>query len=153
MRFSRTIIYLSLSLAWSSAMSAEQNTESDPTVDLPKMGVSTDWLGSSEKSGDYTRPQMNTATRLGLSIRETPQSISVISRQVIDDFKLETVTDVVNTATGGSSRALDSSRGSFSARGFDITNLQIDGVPTAWEGGYSAGETMTELKLFVVQQV
>lgn len=122
--------------------------ESQETVSLPTMGVSSSWLGNTESTGEYTIPQMNTATRLGLSIDETPQSVSVISRQVIDDFKLETISDVVNTATGVSAKLNDTSRQSFSARGFAINNLQIDGVPTAWEGGYSAGETMTDTVIY-----
>lgn len=121
---------------------------SSESVSLPTMGVSSRWLGDTESSGEYTIPEMNTATRLGLSINETPQSVSVISRQVIDDFKLETINDVAKIATGVSSKLSDSSRSRFSARGFDINNLQIDGVPTVWEPGYDAGETLTDTAIY-----
>lgn len=103
---------------------------------------------TTEGTDSYTTDSMNTATRLSLPIRQTPQSVSVITRQVIDDMALDSITDVVNMTTGVSSKALDSSRSGFSARGFDITNLQIDGVPTTWTSGWSAGETEMDTVLY-----
>ncbi|WP_235263694.1 TonB-dependent siderophore receptor [Nitrincola sp. A-D6] len=103
---------------------------------------------STEETGSYTTYSMNTATRLGLSIRETPQSVSVVSRQLIDDMQLESLTDVVNTTTGLTSSQQDSQRHVFSARGFRIKNYQIDGVSTTWESGYSAGESQMDTILY-----
>jgi len=40
---------------------------------------------TTESSGSYTTVSMNTATKLPPSIRETPQSVSVITRQRMDD--------------------------------------------------------------------
>ncbi|AFJ03011.1 Putative OMR family iron-siderophore receptor precursor [Methylophaga frappieri] len=156
MRSNPTFLAASISLLIAQSAFAEvdtQNNQQNPsttseTVSLPTMGVSGTGFISSEATGEYTTARTNTATRLGLSLRETPQSVTIISRQVIDDFQLETITDVVKTATGVSSKMLDSSRQSFSARGFAITNLMIDGVPTTWEGGYSAGETQTDTAIF-----
>lgn len=116
---------------------------------LPAVTVSEKYISdTTEGTGSYTTHAMNTATRLGLSIRETPQSVSVISRQMIDDMKLESLTDVVNTVTGVTSSNLDSSRNSFSARGFGIDNYQIDGVPTTWEAGWAAGESQMDMVLY-----
>lgn len=146
MHFVKTLIASSIGfLAIQPALAEEQESEA---ISLPKMGVSADWTGASEHTGEYHVNQMNTATRLGLSVKETPQSVSVITRQLIDDFELETITDVVNLATGVSAKANDSSRFNYSARGFAINNLLIDGVPTTWESGYSAGETMTDTVLY-----
>ncbi|EHJ93433.1 TonB-dependent siderophore receptor [Vreelandella boliviensis] len=128
-----------------------QEAENDETINtLPTVQVTGEYLrdASTEGTGSYTTDSMNTATRLGLSIRETPQSVSVISRQLIDDMQLESLTDVVNTTTGLTSTQQDSQRHVFSARGFEINNYQIDGVPTAWESGYSAGESQMDTILY-----
>ncbi len=103
---------------------------------------------TTEGTESYTTDSMNTATRLSLPIRQTPQSVSVVTRQMIDDMALESITDVVGVTTGVTSKALDSSRSGFAARGFDITNLQIDGVPTTWSSGWAAGETEMDTVLY-----
>lgn len=57
--------------------------------------------GITEGSGSYTATgPSGTATGLALSLRETPQSITVMTRQRMDDFKLETLTDVLEQAPG-----------------------------------------------------
>lgn len=129
--------------------SSSDTSSAVDSVTLAPVQVSATGIGNTtEGTNSYTTGSMNTATRLGLSIRETPQSVSVITRQMIDDMQLESLTDVVNTVTGVTSTNQDSSRNSFSARGFAINNYQIDGVPTTWEGGYSAGESQMDTVLF-----
>ena len=83
---------------------------------------------STEHTGSYTTKQMATATRMGLSIRETPQSISVVTRQRMDDMGLNSLAEVLVQSTGVTVQENDSERTSFSARGFSIGNYQIDGV-------------------------
>jgi outer membrane receptor for ferric coprogen and ferric-rhodotorulic acid len=113
------------------------------------VGASSFGLGrTTEYSESYTTEEMSTATRLGLSIRDTPQSVSVIPRQLMNDMQLESVTDVVNTSVGITSKAQDSERNNFSARGYDIDNLQVDGIATTWSSGYSAGETSTDTIIY-----
>ena len=150
MSFTKTVIATSLGLFSLQPALADTATPQDTkaALSLPKIGVSGEWYGASEHTGEYRVNQMNTATRLGLSVKETPQSVSVITRQIIDDFELETITDVVKLAPGITAKENDSSRFNYSARGFDINNLQVDGVPTTWESGYSAGETMTDTVLY-----
>src|SRR5690606_38615527 len=67
-----------------------------------------------------------------LTLRETPQSVSVITRQRMEDQGLTQLSDVVNQTTGmvfqsGGSSQSDSA--TFYARGFAVDNYQIDGVP------------------------
>lgn len=99
--------------------------------------------------GSYVvNDRLDTATGLGLTLQETPQSVSIITFQRIEDQDLRSLTDVINYAPGVSSKAFDSSRNAFSARGFDVDNYQIDGIPVQWDGGASAGETQTDLALY-----
>ncbi|TCK07473.1 TonB-dependent siderophore receptor [Marinobacterium mangrovicola] len=96
---------------------------------LPLMTVTSDSLGSStEGTGSYTTGTLTTATKLGLSARETPQSVSVITRQKMDDFQLNDLQDVLANTTGLSANYQDSDRTVFKSRGFEISNYQINGV-------------------------
>lgn len=99
--------------------------------------------------GKYTTPdKLDSATGLGLSVRETPQSVSVMTFQRIEDQNLKSLTDVVNNATGVSAKERDSSRYWFTARGFEIDNYQLDGVPIAWTPGGEAGESQTDMSIY-----
>ena len=154
-RFPRSLLTVSLSLAalhatpvWSQA---SDGTAEQERIQLEAVTVTAESAGASpvtEGTGSYTTEATRTATRLTLAPRETPQSVSVITRQVMDDFAVESITDVVNMTTGVSSKAFDSSRNGFSARGFDITNLMVDGVPTTWSAGWAAGETQMDTLLY-----
>ncbi|ALM54842.1 ferric-rhodotorulic acid transporter [Halomonas huangheensis] len=78
----------------------------------------------------YTRRSTSAGTRLELSPREVPQSISTITQQRIQDQNLETIEDVLANTTGISTRSIDSNRIDFYARGFRINSYQYDGIPT-----------------------
>lgn len=99
--------------------------------------------------GAYTaNERIDTATGLGLTLQETPQSVSVMTIQRMEDQNLQTLTDVINNAPGVSAKVSDSSRDRYSSRGFTINNYQLDGVPVAWSGGYNAGESQTSTAIF-----
>ncbi|MEG2031683.1 MAG: TonB-dependent receptor plug domain-containing protein, partial [Janthinobacterium sp.] len=55
---------------------------------------------STEGSNSYTTPATASATGLVLSLRDTPQSVSVITRQRMDDQDLLTVRDVLRNTPG-----------------------------------------------------
>jgi outer membrane receptor for ferric coprogen and ferric-rhodotorulic acid len=71
------------------------------------------------------------ATGLDLTPRETPQSLTVITREQIDDQAASTIAEVLEYTTGLSVKRVDRGRNLLSARGFDITNFQLDGLPFA----------------------
>lgn len=86
---------------------------------------------TTENTGSYTTGSMNTATKLPLSIRETPQSVSVITRQRMDDQGMNDLNDVVKYAPGVTLHKTASDRQEFLARGFKIDNVMYDGLPTS----------------------
>lgn len=99
--------------------------------------------------GRYTLPdRIDTATGLGLTIRETPQSVSVVTAQRIIDQNLTSVRDVIENGVGVAVNETDDVRNSFFARGFEIRNTQIDGVPTAWALGGDRGETIADVSIY-----
>ncbi|WP_083651948.1 TonB-dependent siderophore receptor [Pseudomonas sp. PA27(2017)] len=86
---------------------------------------------TTDGTGSYTTGSTSTATKLPLTLRETPQSVSVISRQRLDDQNLTQLTDAVRQAPGlslhqGGNSGSDSSP--IYSRGFEVENYQIDGV-------------------------
>ncbi|MEL0168560.1 MAG: TonB-dependent siderophore receptor [Pseudomonadaceae bacterium] len=101
-----------------------------------------------EDTGSYTTEAARTATPLSLSPRETPQSVTVVTQQKIEDQDLGTVLDVVNNTVGISVNRYETSRAQFNARGFNINALMIDGVPTIWEQPWSSGEIFSSLAMY-----
>ena len=88
---------------------------------------------TTEGTGSYTTRSMNTATRLDMSVRETPQSISVVTRQQMDDLNLQSVEQIVNITPGLSLNRNGTDRSSIYSRGFAISNFTEDGLTMASE--------------------
>lgn len=100
-------------------------------------------------TGRYTvDEQIDTATGLGLSVRETPQSVTVITQQRIKDQNLSTIGDIVRNTAGVSIVEVDDVRNVFNARGFEIKNYQIDGVPLSWSLAGDSGETVADVSIY-----
>jgi outer membrane receptor for ferric coprogen and ferric-rhodotorulic acid len=100
-------------------------------------------------TGRYTLPdKIDTATGLGLTVRETPQSVSIVTAQRIIDQNLISVADVINNAVGVSVNEFDDVRNTFFARGFEIRNTQVDGVPAAWTLAGGNGETSIDMSIY-----
>lgn len=99
----------------------------------------------SEGSDDYGVRTQRTATRLELSQRETPQSISVVTRAQIEDFQLNDVNALLTTVPGVSVLTSDTDRIYYSARGFDIQTFQIDGVGLPFSFGIQTGSIDTAI--------
>jgi len=116
------------------------------TTSMPQVQVQAQKLG--DAVGSYTIGRTRTATPLDMSLRDTPQSVSVITQQRIEDQGLLTITDVANNVTGVSVNQYETHRASFTARGFEVTNLQIDNIPTTWDAAWSAGEVLGSLALY-----
>lgn len=116
--------------------------ESNESLTLPTVKVAGLRDPATEGTGSYTTHSTDTATGLGLSFRETPQSVSVLTRSQIDDFGLITLDDAVRNITGlVMQKGYDAGdSGSFSARGFPVSNLMLDGLPisTGANGTFNA---------------
>lgn len=96
-----------------------------------------------EGSQDYTIPGQTTATRMNLSLRDTPQSVSVVTRAQIEDFQLNDVNTLLGTVPGINVQAGETDRVYFSARGFDIQTFQVDGIGVPFAFGIQTGSIDT----------
>lgn len=117
-----------------------------PVGQLPVVRIKarTDPL-TTEKTDRYGAAASSTATRLALSARETPQSVTVVTRARMDDFGLLNANDVLASTTGVSVDVVETDRTYFNARGFDISNFQVDGVGLPFTNGDQLGDIDTAL--------
>ena len=74
------------------------------------------------------------ATGLTMELNETPQSISVISAEQIKNFAANSINTALKMATGITVEQGETTRTSYTSRGFDIKSTQVDGVglPNSW---------------------
>ena len=84
--------------------------------------------GTTEGTGSYTTRASSTATKLNLSPRETPQTLTVVTRQKMDDFALTSIDDVLGSASTISTQKRGGDGSFFYSRGFRLQS-QYDGIP------------------------
>lgn len=110
----------------------------DKTIILKKEGSNIENLkevslienADTENSGSYTLDSTNTAIGLDLSLRQTPQSVSIMSNQLIQDLSLNDVDEALQY-TPGINMNTDTGRTRIQSRGFYIDNIQEDGIASS----------------------
>lgn len=107
-----------------SAIPVARSLTSDP--------VATEGTRSYTATGPTT-----TATGMALALRDTPQSVSIITRQKMDDQNVLSLDDIARTATGITYTKIGTDRSTYYARGSEITDIQYDGIPTNISESYS----------------
>ncbi|RXR00323.1 TonB-dependent siderophore receptor [Pseudoxanthomonas composti] len=109
-------------------------TSGNAPVELDHLRVEGHRDASTEGSDSYTAGVARSSAKLDLSLRDTPQSVVVISRQQIVDRNLQSFQDVTDTVAGFNSPTWDTERTYISARGFEIDYYRVDGIPTEYTG-------------------
>ena len=138
---SRNLLAMAVCMATLTPVLADDSSDAQEkpkgaTLELGATAITNTQLGSTTEGTDsYTTGSMSTATKLPLTLRETPQAVTVITRQRMDDQAMTSINDVVRATPG---LYLDYSSGpgrqAYSARGFNIDNLMYDGIPTGYNG-------------------
>ncbi len=134
-RLSLAITLLATSHAWADSPATEETV-----LDTVQVTANTLAPVASEQTGSYTVKKSSSATRMTMSLKETPQAVSVVTRAKIDDFKLNSVNDLLDTVTGINVERVETDRTYYTARGFDITNFQLDGVGMPFIYGNQYGD-------------
>ncbi|VVO27105.1 TonB-dependent siderophore receptor [Pseudomonas fluorescens] len=125
------------------------STKEPAALELEATSITSNQLGTvTEGSGSYTPGTLATSTRLVLTPRQTPQSISVVTRQQMDDFGLNSIDDVIRHTPGLSVSTLDSERTTYYSRGFAISNYQYDGVPFLSNSAYASGNNLSDMAIY-----
>ncbi len=117
-----------------------------PTRDLPKIEVTAEALKKTvtEGTGSYTSGALTVGSKRPQSMRRTPQSVSVVTRQRIEEQKLNTLDAVLAQTPGISVQNQTLSDAGYFARGFQVQTGQVDGVPWTLgtnNYGYAAPDT------------
>ncbi|TDQ48118.1 TonB-dependent siderophore receptor [Permianibacter aggregans] len=116
-----------------------------PDDDAAKSKVETIEVHGEKLPDSYLTRDSDTATKLNLSVLETPQSISIINRSQLDDFNLNNINEALELATGVQVEQVETDRTYYTARGFDITNFQVDGVGLPLTYGNAEGDFDTAI--------
>ncbi|NVK54312.1 MAG: TonB-dependent siderophore receptor [Alteromonadaceae bacterium] len=132
-------IYLGLASALTLTSSLAVANATPDDKDIEKLTVSGDRMSG------YLYKKADDVSRLDLEIKDLPQSISVIGEEMIDDFALNSVNAVLDTVTGLNVEEVETDRTYFTARGFDITNFQVDGLGLPILNGNVHGDVDTAL--------
>ena len=146
-----------LLLAASPSLYAETSQSHPPrsleTIDVTAAPSGGDYDAgmTTEGKDSYTTDATNTATRMVLSPRETPQSVTVITREQMEDFGLNSVAEVMQRTPGVTVNAQDTERLQFFARGFEITNFLYDGMPSMRNS--SLGKQAAQADTFIYDRV
>ncbi|WP_029615708.1 TonB-dependent siderophore receptor [Pseudomonas putida] len=117
--------------------------EGGAAVELGATNIDGKGLGqTTENTGSYTTGSMQTATKLPLTLRETPQAVTVITRQRMDDQSMRSLDDVVQATPGLRMSAARPANSEYFSRGFPINNLMFDGLPTTYNADWVAAADM-----------
>lgn len=104
--------------------------------------------GAGEAPGIIVRGQRQddpprSATKLPLEVVDTPQSVSVIGADLIEDFGFDAINDALAVVPGVQVEQVETDRTYYTARGFDISWLMVDGLATPNVYGPTSGSLDT----------
>lgn len=102
---------------------AQGDSAAMPMVHVVAQGQGT----ATEDTGSYTG-RAATIGKMEQSLRETPQSVSVITRQFMDDRNLVSLDEVIAQATGTTRSQRNFGSHTFVVRGFAMNTYLVDGV-------------------------
>ncbi|MDD0972990.1 TonB-dependent siderophore receptor [Pseudomonas fontis] len=99
------------------------------TLELGATTVSGQGMGqATENSGSYTSGLVSVGSKTPVSLKDTPQTVSIISQQMIEDQRITTLPEAMKRTPGITVRNSNYHTQQFFSRGFAIDNVQIDGA-------------------------
>lgn len=128
------------------------------TTTLPEISAH---AKTQDNKKSYTIKKSNSATKMDLSLKDTPQSVTVITQQQISDENLRDTYDIL-TQTPGVQAVRYGAKGAignggeyaqYYARGQQIINYQIDGVMTAPPVNFKSGSSLSGLDSSIFENV
>ncbi|GAA5013826.1 ferripyoverdine/pyocin S3 receptor FpvA [Acinetobacter puyangensis] len=96
---------------------------------LPVIIVMASDNSASEGTNTYKAKSSRSATKLDLTLKETPQSVSVITRDQIEQRGLTDINEILKASPGVTVGKFRSDEIDVYSRGFYVSNQQIDGIP------------------------
>lgn len=145
---SRTVIWTSTLLLVAGMPALHAQTESDATnSETPR--VLNKLIAVDEEdtliATQRENKQNKGATGLDLPMVDTPQSVSIMDAETIEQFGFDEVNDVLSFVTGVNVESVETTRTYYNSRGFDIQNMQLDGIGLPSAYGLMLGSLDTAL--------
>lgn len=146
MKVSRLYPLTLLALSLSTALSAQENAQySDDVKQVPDDSSIEKLTVSGQRLQGYRYNEADGASPLSISIKDLPQSVSVIGLEQIRDYSLNDVNTLLNNVTGVNVEEVETDRTYYTARGFDISNFQVDGLGLPVINGNTHGDLDTAI--------
>ncbi|PWU27412.1 TonB-dependent siderophore receptor [Pseudomonas sp. RW407] len=137
---------LTVRITPSGALSVEPSNDS-AALELGESTVVGRSLGlTTEGTGSYTTGEVSIG-KSEQKLKDIPQTISVITRQRMDDQNITNLPELFANAPGMVFSKSPGTGGFISSRGFEIESMQYDGVPLT-RGIYALGSYLTESTAF-----
>lgn len=129
---------LELRSTQSGTYSVQSKANGDGALELGTTTINGNGLGAvTEGTGSLTTAgPVTAATGLNLSLRETPQSVTVITRERMEQQNLNSLAEVAEQVPGvhfNSTGTPIGGRTWMYSRGFIVNSYQVDGVNLPWE--------------------
>ncbi|WP_145253814.1 TonB-dependent siderophore receptor [Pseudomonas sp. DE0157] len=97
----------------------------------------------------YTVERTRSSTGLALTPRQTPQSVTTITRQQMDDRAIHSIEQALETTPGvTASKSEVGGRTDYRARGYSITNWKIDGLQAPGASDFSGSGNALNMDLY-----
>ncbi|MEI2684345.1 ferric-rhodotorulic acid/ferric-coprogen receptor FhuE [Erwinia aphidicola] len=137
-----------LALAINSLLHPAQAASEETAVAQPDLVVDATVDNAADEQQDYSVKTTRAGTKMLLTPRDVPQSVSVVTGQRMQDQDLQSVGDVLNNTTGVSAEIIDSERSAYFARGFQITNYTFDDIPTSASDNWNYGDAGEDTAIY-----
>jgi TonB-dependent siderophore receptor len=119
------------------------------TIDV--QGATSSDPGRTEGTGSYTTSQSSFGK--GQTLRELPQTVTVMTHQRIQDQRLMTVENAMERAPGITVMQQSTNSAAFYSRGFQITNFQIDGSSPIYGSAGTDGLNVSGMDLVMFDRI
>lgn len=127
--FQRRLTVLWILSALSPAVWAEEAQETVQLNTVQVSGQRSYNALATEKNTDYTSFAVTVGTKIPASMREIPQSISLITAQQVKDRNVDTLDQLARKTPGLRVLPNDDGRSSIYARGYEYDEYNVDGLP------------------------
>lgn len=124
-----TPIAVALCATWAGAAHAQQAAAAQgaPATALPTVNVTSEADATTEDSGSYTTRNATIGGRTPVAIKEIPASVSVLTRERMNDQNMTTIQDALRFMTGVSAIEYGDGTAYFHSRGTQL-GIEFDGV-------------------------
>ncbi|MBN9324927.1 MAG: TonB-dependent receptor plug domain-containing protein, partial [Delftia acidovorans] len=103
--------------------------QDDAALEMSETTIMGQGMGqATENSGSYTPGLTSVGSKTPTSLKETPQSVSVITRQLMDDRQIADLNDAMKAVPGITVQSNTFRIQDFYSRGFAVQNIQLDGA-------------------------